>query len=173
MILYHFTFVAHLFPILGWRCLDDEAPPIAEGIRPTVNKVTGPMTGGVPVVWLTSLPSLMPTPADLGWTNSPSCTLAREEIAEWRERGAFGDRTAMLVVDLSDKRLRHYGRWVRKHLVIDPAKLPPSALTKWWVYFGTINPNRVKNFSWTDAPGNEAEERLKAAIDTGRARAAG
>jgi hypothetical protein len=33
MILYQLTFARHLFPILGWRFADDEAPPIAEGIR--------------------------------------------------------------------------------------------------------------------------------------------
>jgi hypothetical protein len=148
MILYHFTFARHLFPIFGWRCLDDDVQPVAEGIRPTVNE--GPMTGGVPVVWLTSLPSLMPTPADLGW---------------WRERGAIGDRTAMLVVDLSDNRVRHYGRWLRKHKVIDPAKLPPSALMKWWIYFGTISTDRIVGLSWTDAPADEHEAKLIAVID--------
>jgi hypothetical protein len=41
----------HLFPILGFQCLDDEVPPIAEGIRPAADDAD-PMTNGLPVVWL-------------------------------------------------------------------------------------------------------------------------
>jgi hypothetical protein len=98
MLLYHFTFARHLFPIFGWRCLDDDAQPVAEGIRPATDDVTDLMTNGVPVVWLTSRPSLMPTPGDLDWLNSPSCPLPSEGVADLRERGYIGDRTAMLTV---------------------------------------------------------------------------
>jgi hypothetical protein len=166
MILYHFTFAAHLFPILGWRCLDDEAPCAAEGIRPKAD-VADPMTDGAPVVWLTSRPSLMPTPADLDWVNSPACPVHPDAIPEFRERGTLGDRTAMLIVSLApnSKRLRHIKAFCPPEVF---ELLAPSVRADWWAYFGTLSADRVVDFSWTDAPSrNEAEERLKAAIDAG------
>jgi hypothetical protein len=156
VILYHFTFVAHVFPILGWVHPDDGTPPVAEGIKPAVHPGDdGKMVGGQPVVWLTSRSSLVPTPADLDCVNSPACPWRPDRIAYWRERGTIDDRTAMLTVDLSpnSKRLRNYGRWVREqgraHYL---EMLLPSTRTDWWVYFGTISRDRVQDVSLTAAP---------------------
>ena len=168
MTLFHFTFVAHLFPIFGWQCLDDDVAPTAEGIRPMRSDDDACMTYGRSVVWLTSRPSLKPTPADLDWLGSPLCPLPPELIPHYREHGPIGDRTAMVVVDLSpnSKRLRHYGRWLRDQgldLVAD--RLSPSARTDWWVYFGAVGADRITGFKWTDAPPNDGECHLRDAIE--------
>jgi hypothetical protein len=157
MRLYHFTFVAHLFPILGFRC-------IAEGIRPAEDDAD-PITSGLPVVWLTSRPSLMPTPADLDWANSPGCPWPRESIAGLLREGPIADRTAILAVDLAPngKRLRHITAFCHPKIL---ELMAPSARADWWVYSGTISAERIEGFEWTDAPSvNEAEAKLKTAIE--------
>jgi hypothetical protein len=167
MMLYHFTFIGHLFPIFGWRCLDDETPPVAEGIKPTAD-AADPMAEGAPVVWLTSRPSLKPTLADLDWAKSPACSWSPKSIAGFCEQGTIADRTAMLTVELApnSKRLRHVTAFCRPKVL---KLMAPSACADWWAYFGTISADRIMDFSWTGAPScNESEEYLKAAIDDAR-----
>ena len=125
------------------------------------------MANGQPVVWLTSRSGLMPTPADIDWVNSPSCPWSRTSIEGFLREGTIADRTAMLTVNLSpnSKRLRHITAFCRPEIL---QLCAPSARADWWAYFGTISADRIVDFSWTDTPGTEAEQRLKAAIDDAR-----
>jgi hypothetical protein len=78
------------------------------------------------------------------------------------------DRTAMLVIELStvSERLWRYGSWLRsKGCAGALPLLAPSARTEWWVYFGTINADRIDGFAWTGTPCDEAEDHVKAAIN--------
>jgi hypothetical protein len=177
MMLYHFTFAGNLIDILGFETRDPNTNHIEShawiGIRPSIADF---MTAGRSVVWLTSRNSMKPTPADLEWLPSSNFTPAEREI--FKQQGNLGDRTAVLTVGLSGNghRLHHYGDWLRKNsakLAFATFRLAPSALTDWWIYFGTIPANRITDHAWTDAPSvNEAETRLKAAIDDAFGRAA-
>jgi hypothetical protein len=90
------------------------------------------------------------------------------EIAEYREFGTIGDRTAMVVVELptASSKLRRYGPWMRsKGGGIILKKMAPSAAIEWWVYRGTIARKHIVGFDWTDAHCNEGEEHIKAVVD--------
>jgi hypothetical protein len=172
MKLYHFTFIGHLPDILGGQFID--GPVDGRGITPSIgdDAVGKFMTDGQPVVWLTSRDSMKPTPADLAWLaiSEAKGIFTKDQAARYAKIGPIGDRTLRLTVELSNsRRLRHYGTWLRE--TGNDALLSlssPSALTDWWVYFGTVQRERIIEITRTDAPHvNDAERDLWLAIEAG------
>jgi len=155
MKLYHFTFVAHVPAMLGADLID--GPSDGErGIRPGAGDF---QTAGRPVVWLSSRDTLKPTAADLQWESKRH---SAAEMERYAIAGPIGDRTVRLTVELSNsRRLRHYGTWVREQ---DDALLAafsaPSVLADYWIYFGTIQRERIVEIARTDAPFNNDAERM-------------
>jgi hypothetical protein len=166
MRLYHFTWVAHLPAMLELPvvCTDGVLPKGERGITPSCKD--SHMTKGHPVVWLTSRDSLMPTTNDIKWVSiAREIGLYEEEEAEeLMKRGTCGDRTLRLTVELGNsKRLRHYGTWVDDSI---KSMMTPAAITDWWIYFGTIHPDRIVDIQRTAAPHcNDAERDLWEAME--------
>src|SRR5437762_6940466 len=98
------------------------------------------MTGGVPVVWLTRQQSNLLTAADVAHLQKHGC-LDRKEGDPM-----FGGKARLTVHLNSRKRLMRYGDFLRQEgraLNVDPAGLPPTAPTQWYIYFGGIPPRRI------------------------------
>ena len=148
--LYHFT-------------LRERLPSIREyGLIPHMD-IQG-ITFGRPVVWLTKQPANfdIPTDAERVWLErvwlAPSAIKAvkreyrrRENCLKW-----CGDRVTRLTVNLSphNRRLKHFAPWVQKLsaecddktreanycLDLEPT---PSMRAGWYVYLGTIPPQKI------------------------------
>ena len=177
MKLYHFTFALPLLDIFGLTTEDPTDGTViereAQGIKPSLglgDHDNGHMTKNQPVVWLTLRDSVTLTPDDLEWLNSPICPLNSVEKHMHRTEGYTRDRTVVLAVDLSpnSKRLRHYGNWLRENGLEHIAHyLSPHARTDWWIYFGTVPPNRIVGINLTGNQRNDPEtEASDAAIRT-------
>jgi hypothetical protein len=166
MKLYHFTFIEHFPAIHGAKVIDDTTEDNrveilqAQGITPSLGAEP---TAGEPAVWLTARDSLMPTPDDLAWMSGKKASgrFTKDEAEDYAKVGPLGDRTLRLTVELSNsKRLRHYGTWLRANgMDRHVALAPPSSLTDWWVYFGTVQRQRIVSFARTDAPFVDDDER--------------
>jgi hypothetical protein len=175
MKLYHFTFIAHLPAMLGAELIDGPAEG-ERGIVPSTNGgINGGggefMSGGKPVVWLTSRDSLMPTPADLAWSAilQAQGNFTKDEAEHYTKFGSMGDRTVRVAVELrNSRRLRHYGTWLRETGMdaVWASLSPSSALTDWWIYFGTVQRRRIVEITRTDAPHvNDCERDLWLAME--------
>jgi hypothetical protein len=142
MRLYHFTNPANFLRIA------------AEGLTPNVDPEDALMTIGRPVVWLTTNGSNEATEADV----------AQLSVYTPGEQRAVGDLMFggphRITVNLSrcSKRLVRWSTWMRKHsgVIVDEngmallatdsilSHMTPDALSNWYIYFGTIPPDKIE-----------------------------
>ena len=149
MRLYHFTNPANFICIA------------AEGLTPNVKPENALMSLGQPVVWLTTNESNEMTEADV----------AHLSVHAPGERRAVGDfnfgGSHRITVNLSrtSKQLAHWSTWMRMHsrVIVDENgaaraadagerlstdwilnRMTPGWLSSWYIYFGTIPPDKIK-----------------------------
>jgi hypothetical protein len=166
--LYHYTSRKNLFGIA------------VGGLRP--NKYAPPtdlLTMGQPVVWLTTQPSLTPSPADLDHMRH----IHGVEGERFRDSMIL-ERDTRLSVNLSmlTGKLVHWHSWMQttslmgvcadgRHItgrdVLETFPPGPAAKQHWWIFFGTIKPARIELQSTPETMLPGIEDTLTAAIERG------
>jgi len=164
MILYHYAEKKNLFSIA------------VRGLTPAK---PGLLTGWRHVVWLTRQEDIKPTQADADDQRG----IIGDEADDFAG-GMLLHRDYRLTVDLSktNKKLVHYHTWLiaQKAVGADASgktitgrmiaeNLPPSAKAQWWIYFGTIKPDRIDLLVTPETMLPEVEYNLASAVKEGDA----
>ena len=152
----------------------------AEGLLPHAKEENYHMTGGIPVVWLTTETSNVATAQHIA-----HMTKVTGQADRAPEDLMYGG-TARLTVHLDrvGKKLMSYPDFVRRYRPpVDIERMWPKARRSWWVYLGVIPPHKIEPvsaalmlecLSWhiETHPDPEARERFRAHYEMLRARAA-
>jgi hypothetical protein len=129
MILYHFT---------RPECLDSI---LRDGLLARNANHDNDMTGGKPVVWLTAKPCLVPIleirklALRRGILMGPRCTNLPESTV-----------CLKTVIPTTDRRLRHFITWLRKHPQPGIDSDDPMLNADNWIYAGNIPADRLSVF---------------------------
>jgi hypothetical protein len=139
MKLYHFT-----HPGTYWHIA-------VGGIRPALNEKNEHMTGGVPVVWLTTEESNVCTAADIEHVNALCKGGADREVGDL----IYGGSLRLTVRLNTTRRLVRYAVFLDRSctpewLRIMRRQLSKKALATWWLYLGTIPPRKIDPISASD-----------------------
>ncbi len=130
MIFYHLTRPEHVKSIMR------------EGLRAACNNPDNDLTGGIPVVWLTIDPTLVPTlkvrklMLRRGILAGPRCSNLPEATMCLR-----------VIVPTTDCKLYNHKKWLRKQsrrIDFDPDD--PLLNPTHWIYIGDIPPDRITKF---------------------------
>lgn len=128
MKLYHFTAPVNVLSIYQ------------EGLQATASKKHGSMSGGIPVVWLTSRDSNIVTHDD-------KLDLDKLRIFGWDVGDFLFGGVARLEVNLRpQKRLLDYKSFLeanRAKINIQRSRLIPTAMSDWYVFVGDIPPSKI------------------------------
>jgi hypothetical protein len=113
-----------------------------DGLLPHCKELNAPMTGGVPVVWLTREVSNHATAASIAGIVKLFGESFEQKVGEPMYGG-----TARLAVhlDRADQKLMRYADFLQKTGSAATLKmLSQAARTSWWIYLGVIPPSKIE-----------------------------